>query len=385
MSAVDKTNIPPGFTPEAWEELEKSPLIKNMKSRRPSATSRLLERSRARCPEIVEKSSLKHYRWSYLKEGGKNGTTVEKLRFQTKQAVESKDEKCFSEIAFAPEHLRFDVFEQNPKENVAAVTVIGGKTINEDAFCTETIKFKGTTGHFFGVFDGHGDRGRCAGFVADALPSCIKELLSKAEKLNETIITDAITQAIGQLEKKWDGEGGTTATCALKIEDHIYLINVGDSRTILVKKESVYSLTEDANPKENRFERAVKKMGSFIVSNPEGTIHKVLGMCSVARDIGMEFLSAQPKLALLSAGKAEGKDLPEEGVLFYREGDYLVLASDGLWNDATTQEVGKAIQWMDSKGATPNQMALALVQETQDLRLGAHGGVDNVTVMVVKL
>ncbi len=388
-SPVNNLGVPPGMTPETWDRLRKSPLMAKIELNGPSATDRLKARSRAlMSPKKTKKDSLEHYRWSYLKKGGKNDTTVKKLLYQTQMAIESKDEKqeCLSEIQFATENLKFEVFEEKAKEKVAAATSIGGKPINEDDYCSSRVQLKGVEAHFYGVFDGHTDRGRCASLVAKELPARIEKLLVEAEEISETTITNAITKAIGQLEEKWDGEGGTTATCALKIGEQIYLINVGDSRTILVKKESVYPLTEDASPGEARFKRAVKKMGGMVMRWPPGSsVFRVNAESAVARDIGYGSLSAQPKISLLSAGKAEDKDLPEEGRLFYREGDYLVLASDGLWNDATTQEVGKAIQWMDSKGATPNQMALALAQETQDLLLGAHGGVDNVTVMVVKL
>ena len=61
-------------------------------------------------------------------------------------------------------------------------------------------------------------------------------------------------------------------------------------------------------------------------------------------------------------------------------GGYLVLACDGLYDVATTDEVGKAVQKMEQDNETVENMAKRLVYNA--IRCGSK---DNVTAMVVEL
>lgn len=59
--------------------------------------------------------------------------------------------------------------------------------------------------------------------------------------------------------------------------------------------------------------------------------------------------------------------------------EYLVLACDGLYDVATTDEVGQAVKTMHDKGETAELMAKRLVYSALQ-----RGSRDNVSVIVVK-
>ncbi|NGX54095.1 MAG: hypothetical protein K1000chlam4_00818, partial [Chlamydiae bacterium] len=240
---------------------------------------------------------------------------------------------------------------------------------------------------FFGIFDGHSDGQECAKYIAAELPHQLEQLLPyDPEKLNADTITDAITKAVKRIEAETVGmAGGTTATCALKIGDEVYVINIGDSRTTLVKKEEVYQLSEDADPSDERFARAVRKMGSTVkidTSCPGIEVHRVDGQLAVARDIGYDFVSAQPKITRISLN---GEHNPGAGLISYQVGDYLVLATDGFWNMATNDEVAAAIRRMSLEGQSVERMSSSLVKRAGATWEQADYEPDDISVLVVQL
>ena len=330
-------------------------------------------------------TSLSIYRDSYTKR--ESDTASAKLKRQTAHAAaQSNDKKSAMLISInLPDALDQDVGNYEDKS-------VGGLTIQnrsgEASFIIFSKELMLRDGAFFkldfyGVFDGHCDSGLWSQYVAKELPDKIHAALLNECDLNDELVTQAVTESIKNLEISHTAFGGTTVSCSLKIGEKVYVINVGDSRTILVKKERVYQLSEDANLVDERFLRAVHKMERVVIEDTAGT-PRVGGIYALARDVGVSMLSSQPKFGFVELG--DGVDRPGEGVLFYQKGDYLVLATDGFWDLVTNNEAADFINEMEAAGKTPAEMAALLTEgaaNTWHTLFGKEG--DDATVIVVKL
>lgn len=320
-----------------------------------------------------EKQSMKQDCLSYTKEGGR--TTKDKLAFQLARAIEegrknkkNKDEREFN-INVQRTLTQHEVVVDHTitLENVGVRETQGTRSKMEDAHVAEKITINEKEGCLVGVFDGHGDNGKAAKFLKDKLrfklEANIEQAIAEDETVDfDTIITNALVKTMIELDKHIkkikDYEGGTTATCALILDNDIYTFNVGDSRTVLVKKEEALQLSEDHNPRRERIKNAIHKMGNYV------QLGKVNSCLAVGRDIGMDVVPSRPKITKITA----------------ENGDYLVLACDGLWDVCTNSELFAAIKQMEKEGKTLDQMAERLVQTADENKCN-----DNITVMVVEL
>ncbi|NGX45593.1 MAG: hypothetical protein K940chlam2_00749 [Chlamydiae bacterium] len=330
---------------------------------------------------------LQHYLMTYAKTPGTEG---EKLRRQTKYALQSSTPKIFDAIEFV---LGAGFLQKEPTilvsdEHVGACSDIGGRDYNED-FCAYDTIAMGSSGiaRFYGMYDGHSDNGNCARFVARELPSRLEEKFEHLSLLDHKAITNAIIEVVHDIEVQWredKGRGGTTATCALEFNGEIYVINIGDSRTVLFKKSKLYQLSEDAKPDDERFRSLVEKMGNTVTPETRDSVARVNGVWALARDFGVPELSPRPKITFLSAADSPINDDPEKGIITYQKGGLLVLTTDGLLDNASNKELEDVLRTMDQKGYSPLEMARLLVQSNVAL-IPFGGTFDNTTVMVVRL
>ena len=229
----------------------------------------------------------------------------------------------------------------------------------------------------FAVFDGHGGA-EVATFVQKNFISYFKE---EIEKSNQNALTDeGIWNALKACFKKLNADStdsdvrGTTATVAIILEDKIWVANVGDSRTILVKDGKATQASEDAKPDPgSRYSEKIIKNGEKNSLKLEGC-WRVKGL-AMARAIGDKELLGRKDLPLIS---------PNPKITCYSlsdfQGGYLVLACDGLYDVATTNEVGQAIEEMAKQKLSTQEMARCLVSGAL-----ANGSSDNVSVIVVHL
>lgn len=232
--------------------------------------------------------------------------------------------------------------------------------------------------------DGHGGVGASQEVKSILATGLEKRLLDKS--LSSTVICDAFTALMEEmsyaLSKKFR-DCGTTLISAFWVNQKIYLVNVGDSRAILVKKDGrIFQLTEDANPLNPVFKNAIEKNGLTVFKQP-GALRRrkdtgyVLNILSTARDLGIYILvPPNPKITSITLGKGDGK--PEKGVLKYQKGDFIILATDGFLNVATNRETAQAVLNMSTQ--KPAVIAYHLIKKALDA-----GSDDNVSVIVWKL
>lgn len=242
----------------------------------------------------------------------------------------------------------------------------------EDVHFAQQFTLAGEEVTLTAVCDGHGDDKAMGKFVRDNLRGLLE---TKVTALDSTTITNALVEAMIDLQGRCWGSGGTTITGALTFADEIYIFNVGDSRTILIKPNGpTYQLTEDAKPNNRRFRRHIEENGHQ-VSRPR-TTYRVNGNLSVARDIGSGCLSPRPKITRVI--RSEGTDDIDTGLVYAPPGSYIVHACDGVWDVMSTARVGRYVT---------NAPSTSVKEMTRHIAGAALEGrtTDNVTVMMVTL
>jgi serine/threonine protein phosphatase PrpC len=325
----------------------------------------------------------------------KQRTTAEKMRHQLQMALKSSPAQSKYEgepfSVSTPRDLPGKPIE-NPPFSSGVAQHQGARPYQEDRFlCDQEVLFtwKGEKkrARLFGVFDGHGDDGIMGEFLRELLSEHLGEtltiMLSTADCISDEVIANAFTQIFWEMSDAYRESGGTwgaTATCLFQIDDRIYCPNVGDSRTILVKPNVTYQLTEDACVSKPRFQKWHANAGNSIVYSddfrilPKGT---KIPKYNMARDVGADrWMCHRPKITSVSYGdKQDNLDL---GEIYCQPGCYFVLASDGLYEPATTEEIGREVRKLANKGASPDVIARVIAEQAEH-----YPQSDNVTVLVV--
>lgn len=103
--------------------------------------------------------------------------------------------------------------------------------------------------------------------------------------------------------------------------------NVGDSRAVLSRNGSAVPLTRDHKPSDDRERARIRAIGEDIEWDPYGQLFRVCDL-SLSRAIGDRF--AKPAVS----SEAEITRFP----LLGKNDEFVILASDGLWDVMSNQE-----------------------------------------------
>uniref|UniRef100_M4B5W0 PPM-type phosphatase domain-containing protein n=1 Tax=Hyaloperonospora arabidopsidis (strain Emoy2) TaxID=559515 RepID=M4B5W0_HYAAE len=220
------------------------------------------------------------------------------------------------------------------------------------------------TQSFYGIFDGHGGDG-AANYCVQAMcqnvirePSITKE---PAEALKSGFLrTD---QEYLQIANSKNSEDGTTAVVVFTQGNEMFVAHAGDSRAVLVHRSGDVSvLTSDHKPNRPDERRRIQELGGSVVF---WGVWRVEGILAVSRAIGDRMLKP------LVVAEPEVKELTRT-----EEDQYLVLASDGVWDTVSNDEVAQLVL----KYEDPQTAAQHLMEEAY-----ARGSMDNICVMVIDL
>jgi len=144
---------------------------------------------------------------------------------------------------------------------------------------------------------------------------------------------------------------GTTCTALSIVGQHLYFAHIGDSRLYLLSKERVSRLTRDH---------------SYVSRLVENGI------------VRSEDAESHPQRHILTAALGSGHEVSPhapEGPVAIRQGDVLVLCTDGLWSVVAESEISRISQSESSTDACAKLVRTAL----------ERGGPDNVTVLVLRV
>jgi serine/threonine protein phosphatase PrpC len=208
--------------------------------------------------------------------------------------------------------------------------------------------FVATGGKFVAVFDGHGGAG-VSEFLKEHLYEnvCHYLQLKHGEEGDEVVNRSipsvssqagALRAAFEQVESdviandmlKYQGSTAVAVVVHEGDDGHRTLMsaNVGDSRAILSRKGKAVDLTRDHKPSDEREKQRILAMGEEIEWDNFSKVHRVRSL-SLSRAIGDRY--AKP--AVSSKVEIRHFSVAEEG------DEFVLLASDGLWDVMTSQEV----------------------------------------------
>ncbi|XP_011076017.1 probable protein phosphatase 2C 76 [Sesamum indicum] len=238
----------------------------------------------------------------------------------------------------------------------------GKRAKMEDFYDIKTSKINGQSVCLFGIFDGHGGS-RAAEFLKEHL---FENLMKHSEFITNAKL--AISQTYQQTdadfldsEKHTFRDDGSTASTAVLVGNHLYVANVGDSRTIISKAGKAIPLSEDHKPNRSDERKRIESAGGVVMW--AGT-WRVGGVLAMSRAFGnrmlKQFVVAEPEIQ----EQEVDQDL-----------EMLVLASDGLWDVVPNEDAVLIAQTEEEPEAAARKLT-----ETAFSR----GSADNITCIVVK-
>ncbi|XP_057774243.1 probable protein phosphatase 2C 76 isoform X1 [Salvia miltiorrhiza] len=238
----------------------------------------------------------------------------------------------------------------------------GKRASMEDFYDIKATKIDGQSVCLFGIFDGHGGS-RAAEFLKEHL---FGNLMKHPEFITNTKV--AISETYRKTDKDFlDSEketfrdDGSTASTAVLVGNHLYVANVGDSRTIISKAGKAIPLSDDHKPNRSDERRRIENAGGVVMW--AGT-WRVGGVLAMSRAFGnrmlKQFVVAEPEIQ----DQEVDQDL-----------ELLVLASDGLWDVVPNEDAVLIAQTEEEPVAAARKLT-----ETAFTR----GSADNITCIVVK-
>ncbi|KAF4399138.1 hypothetical protein G4B88_023732 [Cannabis sativa] len=203
----------------------------------------------------------------------------------------------------------------------------GKRMTMEDFYDVKTTKIDGRTVCLFGIFDGHGGA-RAAEYLKRHL---FENLMKHPQFMTDT--KAAISESYKQTDSDFlDSErdtyrdDGSTASTAVLVGNHLYVANVGDSRTIISKDGLAIPLSDDHKPNRSDERRRIENAG--------------------------------------------GVDLEID-----EEIEMLVLASDGLWDVVANEDAVSLARTEEEPEAAARKLTEVAF---------TRGSADNITCIVVK-
>ncbi|EPS68416.1 hypothetical protein M569_06352, partial [Genlisea aurea] len=208
--------------------------------------------------------------------------------------------------------------DRNAKFSYGYSSFKGKRASMEDYYEARVSEINGQMVALFGVYDGHGGS-RTAEYLRTNL---FKNLSSHPEFITDTKL--AIVETFKRTDDDYLNEenghqrdAGSTASTAVLVHDKLFVANVGDSRVVACRAGSAIPLSIDHKPDRSDERQRIEQAGGFIIW--AGT-WRVGGVLAVSRAFGDKLLRpyvmAEPEI------QEEGID----GV------DFIIVASDGLWN-----------------------------------------------------
>ncbi len=270
-------------------------------------------------------------------------------------------------VLFVPESAKEgSVVFQNNRCVAAAAWSIGGRDYMQDSFSiglNHSVKGKVPV-DFVGIFDGHGTDGEnVSRVVAKYLCEEVLMEYEKTGQFEQSIETacfnlDAAIRVAPELQNDDDFvTGGSTCCCCWIMGSTIYVANVGDSRCILSygKSHKCIEVTLDQKPTTKKEILRIEKAGGYVSRK------RVNGGLGVARSFGDYKYKDNPKLEPWEQLVIVMPDIYT--VVLDERINYLLLASDGVWDVKTSAEAVQTFTKESKAGYPCNLAAMKVVKD----------------------
>ncbi|KAE8692904.1 putative protein phosphatase 2C 25 [Hibiscus syriacus] len=245
----------------------------------------------------------------------------------------------------------------------------GRREAMEDRFSASAELQGNSKQAFFGVFDGHGGA-KAAEFTAQKLE---KNILDETVRMkDETTVKEAVKQGYLKTDAdffKEDAAGGTCCVTALIRNRNLVVSNAGDCRAVLSRGGVAEALTSDHRPSREDERNRIQSLGGY-VDLCRG-VWRVHGSLAVSRGIGDHHLKpwviAEPETKI---------------VHIEPECEFLILASDGLWDKVGNQEAVDIARPLCTR--ISKSLPLSACKKLVDLSV-SRGSFDDISVMLIQL
>lgn len=220
--------------------------------------------------------------------------------------------------------------------------------------------------HYVALFDGHAG-GKCSKFLSGALADVLAEDPSFSSNLSMALKRSFHT-ANEQFLKVADRmrlQDGSTGIAATIRHGKLTVANVGDCRAVLLSGGKPIQISKDQKPTDVNEQKRIASFGGSVVYCMG--VARVNGVLAVSRAFGNRSLRS----VIRPDAEVTTRDLQKDD-------DYLVIASDGLWDILRNKDVCDLCYAQGRQG--PQYLAEELVNQAI-----ARGSMDNVTCIVVSL
>ncbi|KAH6755750.1 Protein phosphatase 2C family protein [Perilla frutescens var. hirtella] len=223
---------------------------------------------------------------------------------------------------------------------------------------------------FFGIFDGHGGA-KAAEFAAENLDKNIIDELNRRGGDHGEIqlaVKGGYLTTDSEFLKR-DVRGGACCVTALITRGNLVVSNAGDCRAVCSRNGVAEALTSDHRPSREDERERIEMLGGFVECR--NGVWRVLGSLAVSRAIGDHYLkqwvTAEPETRVLKLDQ---------------EYEFLLLASDGLWDKVSNQEAVDIAHPFCINAEEPQPIAAC--RKLVDLSV-SRGSADDISVMLIQL
>jgi len=264
---------------------------------------------------------------------------------------------------------------------VGAATMHGWRETMEDAHSLVLSMPRHPNCGFFGIFDGHSGS-LCSRYISQQLPKAIDEVedLTDTETLRKVVMkTDQDFLDSPEFSNKDDGCAGLFTIAIHDSTTNTYSLingNVGDSRTVLARKEGdtykAIACTQDHKPTDEAERRRIESAGGHVQYS------RVDGQLALSRAFGDRMLKhpihAPPEQRKVTSN-------PDWMVTQVTKDDFLFMACDGIYeSNVFTRE--SVVQWISNQLTKTDDIA-AICASVLDECL-TRGSRDNMSCIIIQ-
>ncbi len=261
--------------------------------------------------------------------------------------------------------------------------------INQDRGCVVHPFLQKLTEALFLVLDGHGEQGdKISEFVLRQLVVSLEKspLLesSPSEALKDAFVMTNLalmTTTINYMTS------GTTCVCCYLRGRTLYVANCGDSRAVMgvfVNGEvKARNLSRDHKPDDEEEAKRITEWGGFVRPAPEPGLSARVYLDENFTMIGLAMARSLGDFAVKSIGVIAEPEIMQFEV--DQNDQFMIMASDGVWEFIGSQEAVDIIQEKFAAGANCRQACQELIEQASQRWAEEEGDYrDDITCIVVK-
>ena len=225
--------------------------------------------------------------------------------------------------------------------------------------------------HYFAVFDGHGGTKTSRHLSRELIENVVQTPAFSEGKLGEAIEVGfaAADSHLATQAKASTGLDDGACACTVWLRGESLLVaNVGDSRAVLSSGGKAVPLSNDHKPNRPDERRRIQSHGGFVQTLGVPRVNGVLAVSRAFGDCTLKpYITAAPEIAEVELGTI-GED------------EFVIVASDGLWDVFNNQEAVDFVTKAMKKEKNWESAAKAITAKAQ-----SKGSGDNTTVVIVSL